>query len=149
MTLRPNQDLGAMLESAVVVAWDDLVPNGKPGAAHVEYRLVDGLLASLQVWISQTRGRWMLVCEYSGRLATTGNTDLLFCNGYRSDVLTQVLQFVVEHQTAFAHAPELGRDSLVQVTVPNEEDATHALRLINAALAPEALCKPMAPVAAH
>ncbi|HUK23723.1 MAG TPA: hypothetical protein VLV49_04020 [Terriglobales bacterium] len=149
MTLRPNQGLDAMLESAVVVAWIDLLPKGKSGSAHVEYRLSAGLLANLRVWISKTRGHWMLVCEYPGPRACAGDSTLLFSNGYRSDVLTQILQFVVKHQTAFAHAPELGRDSLVQVQAPNEQEEEHALQLINAALAPEALCKPMALVAAH
>ena len=132
MTLPPNQNLEQMLESAIIVSWDDLMPAGTSGTIHVQYRFAgDHTLANLQVWASEIRGHWMLVCEYSGVPSTRKELHLAFSNSYRSDLLTQLLEFVVEHQHEFARTPDLNRDSLVQVQVPTEDEKARALKLVN------------------
>jgi hypothetical protein len=138
MTLRENQNLDQMLEAVIVATWDDLIPAGKPGLVHVKYRFAaDHSLANLQVWTSEIRGHWLLVCEYSGVPTASKQIHLAFSNNYRSDRLTQLLGFVVEHQSEFGRAPELNRDSLVQVQVPTEDEKVRALKLVNEAQAPD------------
>ena len=143
MTMRPNQNLDQMLEAMVVAAWDDMLPNGKIGTVHVQYRFGnDHSLANLQVWVSEIRGHWLLVCEYSGVHSTRKELHLAFSNSYRSDLLTQVLGFVVENQSKFARAPELNRDSLVQVQTPTEDETAQALKLVDEAQASAELHEP-------
>ena len=143
MTLRPNQNLDQMLEAVLIAAWNDLMQAGTPGLVHIEYRFAeDHSVASLQVWASETRGRWLLVCEYSETNSAAGNPNLAFSNGYRSDLLTQYLDFVIEHQSEFARASELHRDSLVQVQVPTENDKARAFKLVHEAQTPNELQEP-------
>jgi hypothetical protein len=143
MTLQLNQNLDQMLEAMVVVAWDDMLPAGQIGTVHVQYRFGgDHSLANLQVWVSEIRGHWLLVCEYSGVPSTRKELHLAFSNSYRSDLLTQILGFVVENQSKFARAPELNRDSLVQVQTPTEDEKARALKLVNEAQAADEWTKP-------
>lgn len=131
MTLPPNQNLDQMLEAVVVAAWDDLIHAGTSGLVHIKYRLSDNhSLANLQVWISETRGRWLLVCEYSGVASAPASLRLAFSNEHRSDTLTHFLNFVIEHQSEFARPPELNRDSLVQVQQPSEDEKLRALKFV-------------------
>lgn len=129
--LRSYQGLDQMLEAVAVAAWDDLIHAGTPGLIHIKYRLADNqCFADLQVWTSETRGRWLLVCEYSG-VVPEGSASLVFSNGYHSDLLSQFLNFVIAHQNEFAPAPVLNRESLVQVQLPNENEKLQALKLVN------------------
>jgi hypothetical protein len=137
----PDQDLSQALESAVVVAWDDLVQAGKPGLVHIRYRFAaDRSLANLEVWVSEISGHWMLVCEYPGASAA-GIRNLTFSDGCRSSLLAQGLGFIIGHQDAFARAPLLDRDSLIQVQVPTEDEKARARRLMNELLPPVVLAK--------
>ena len=137
MTLRPNQNLDEMLEAVVVVSWDDMVQAGKIATVHVQYRFADDhSLANLQIWVSEIRGHWLLVCEYSNARSARKEIHLTFSNAYRSDLLTQLLGFVVEHESEFAHARELNRDSLVQVQMPTADEKIGALKLVNEVQAP-------------
>lgn len=134
MTSPPNQSLDQMLEAVVIAAWDDLILAGTPGLVHIKYRLSDDhSLANLQVWVSETRGRWLLVCEYSGSGSAGASPRLAFSNEYSSELLTQFLTFVIEHQSAFDRTPELNRDSLVQIQLPNEHAKLRALKVVNEA----------------
>jgi hypothetical protein len=138
MTLRENQSLDQMLQAVIVATWDDLIPGGKRGLVHVKYRFADDhSLANLQIWTSETSEHWLLVCAYSAVPSARKEIHLAFSNTYRSDLLTQLLGFVVEHQSAFARAPELNRDSLVQVQVPTEDEKVRALKLVNETQAPD------------
>jgi hypothetical protein len=130
----PYHTLDQMLEAVVVAAWDDLVHAGTTGLVQVKYRLADDhSFADLQVWTSETRGRWLLACEYLGVLSTSGSADLVFSNGYRSELLTHFLSFVIEHQHVFAPPPQVNRDSLLQVQPPNEGEKLEALKIVNEA----------------
>jgi hypothetical protein len=127
-----------MLESAVIVAWEDLIHAGTPGLVHIKYRYAaDHSLASLQVWASEVRGCWNLVCECPNLQAGIRNSEVTFSNGYRSDALTQLLKFVVEHKGEFYRIPDLNRDSLAQIQVPTNEEKIRACKLVGEALAPE------------
>jgi hypothetical protein len=138
MTLRPNQTLNEMLECAVVVTWDDLIQAGKPGLVHIKYRFAaDHSLANLQVWASEIRGHWNLVCQYSDSQSVIKGTGIAFSNEYHSDALTQLLKFVVEHQGEFYRIPDLNHDSMVQVQVPTNGDKMRACKVVSEALAPD------------
>ena len=120
-------------------------PWGSRGRFIVQYHFAgDHTLANLQVWASEGKGHWMLVCEYAGLPSESKDVPLAFNNGYRSDVLTQLLGFIITQQGTFARAPELDRDSLVQVHLPTENEKAQAFKSANEALAPNALHGPMA-----
>ena len=143
MMMQPNQNLDQMIESGIVVSWNDLMPVGTSGKVHVKYRFaVDHSLANLQVWTSEIRGHWLLVCEYATGPSTSKELHLTCSKNYRSDLLAQFLGFVAEHQNEFARAPELNRDSLVQVQVPTEAEKAQALKLISEARTRDELHEP-------
>lgn len=130
--LRSYQGLDQMLEAVAVAAWDDLIHAGTPGLVHIKYRLADNhSFANLQVWTSETRGRWLLVCEYSGLVSAGESAGLVFSNEYRSDLLSHFLTLVIEHQNEFAPTLELKRESLIQVQPPDEDEKLRALKFVN------------------
>jgi hypothetical protein len=89
----------------------------------------------LEVWVAEISGHWMLVCRYPGASAA-GNRNHTFSNGYRSDLLAQFLDFIIWHQDAFACAPLLDRDSLIQIQAPTGDEKARALKLIKEAQSP-------------
>jgi hypothetical protein len=57
--MNPNGNLERILESAVVIYWDDLMRDTHTGLIHIEYGFAaDGTLDNLKVWSSLTRGHW-------------------------------------------------------------------------------------------
>lgn len=82
------------------------------------------------------------MCEYSDIASAAASPRLAFSNGYRSDLLTHFLTFVIEHQSVFDHTPELNRDSLVQVQLPNEDGKLRALKFVNQAQTLKVLPEP-------
>jgi hypothetical protein len=55
-----NQSLERILESAIVVSWEDLMHGAQTGLIHIEYNFApDGTLEYLKVWSSITRGHWV------------------------------------------------------------------------------------------
>ena len=129
--LEPYHGLDRMLEEIAVVAWDDLVHAETQGLVHIKYRLADNhTFANLQVWASETRGHWLLVCEYSG-VASDGSAGLVFSNGYRSELLTHFLSFVIEHRKVLSATAEVNRDNLIQIQPPDEAKKLAALKFVN------------------
>lgn len=129
--LEQYHGLNRILEEVAVVAWDELIHSETQALIHIKYRLSDNhTFTNLQVWTSETRGRWLLVCEYSG-VASDGSASLVFSNGYRSELLIHFLSFVIEHRKVLAATAELNRDNLVQIQTPDEAEKLAALRFVN------------------
>jgi hypothetical protein len=127
--MRPEdkQNLERVLESAIVVSWADLMRGTPPGLIHIQYGFASGgTLDYLQIWSSISRGQWLLACEYWMSSSTFHGTGVHFENGYNSEGLAQILESVMQHQMAFSLPADLGRQGLLQISMPTQEESTAA-----------------------
>jgi len=126
-----KQSLEQMLESAIVVSWADLMRDAPTGLIHIEYGFAPGgTLDYLKVWSSLTRGHWLLACEYWMSASTFHGTGVRFDNGYASEGLAHILEFVMQHQISFVLPPNLGRQGLLQISPPTGEESAAAAALV-------------------
>ena len=122
-----NQTLDRILESAVVVSWADLMHGAQNGLIHIEYGFAaSGTLDYVQIWSSGTRGHWLLACAYWMSASKFHDTGVHFDNGYQSEGLAHILEVVMQHQNAFALPANLGRQGLLQISTPTQEERTAA-----------------------
>jgi hypothetical protein len=130
-----NQSLDRILESAIVVSWVDLMPGAHAGLIHIEYGFAaGGTLDYLKFWSSTTRGQWLLACEYWMSPSTFHSTGVHFDNGYHSEGLAHILESVMQHQTAFSLPADLGRQGLLQIPTPTQEESVAAAASVSEAL---------------
>jgi hypothetical protein len=122
-----NQSLERTLESAVIVSWADLMHDAQTGLIHIEYGFAPtGTLDYLKIWSSLTRGHWLLACEYWMSESTFHGAGVRFDNGYESEGLSNILERVMQHQTSFVLPANLGRQGLLQISTPTEEERVAA-----------------------
>lgn len=122
-----NQSLERTLESAVIVSWADLIHEAQTGLIHIEYGFAPtGTLDYLKIWSSLTRGHWLLACEYWMSESTFHAAGVRFDNGYESEGLSNILERVMQHQTSFVLPENLGRQGLLQIATPTEEERLSA-----------------------
>lgn len=122
-----KQNLERILESAIVVSWADLMRGGPSGLIHIEYGFAPtGTLDYVQVWSSISRGQWLLACEYWMSPSIFHGTGVRFDNGYHSEGLAHILEAVMQHQMAFSLPVDLGRQGLLQISTPTQEESTAA-----------------------
>lgn len=130
-----NQSLERILESAIVVSWADLMRGVQTGLIHVEYGFATGgTLDYLKIWLSITRGHWLLACEYRMSPSAFHGTGVRFENGYRSEGLVHILETVMQHQTAFSLPADLGRQGLLQIPTPTQAETASSTATVNEAL---------------
>jgi hypothetical protein len=130
-----NPDLERTLESAIVVSWADLVHGDQIGLIHIEYGFApSGTLDYLKVWSSLTRGHWLLACEYWMSASTFHGTGIRFDNGYQSEGLAHILEFVMQHQSEFNLPVNRGRQGLLQISTPTQEECVAAGVFVHEAL---------------
>jgi hypothetical protein len=128
-------NLDRVLEAAVTSSWSDLMPNAEAGLIHVEYNFgMASDIAFLQVWSSEVRGFWHLVCTCCISPSGPQRHDIQFENGYSTERLAATLNSVMRHQDPFQPPPDLGRKGLLQIAAPSEADRTTAKVLIKQAL---------------
>jgi hypothetical protein len=147
MKTNQNQNLDQVLEAAVVANWENLIRGAPTGLIHIEYGFTPTrTLDFLQVWSSPTRGRWLLVCSCWMSASAFHGTGVYFENGYESDGLAHILESVMQQQNGFALPPNLGRQGLLQIPKPSEEESVIAAASVKdvfcrlgAVLAPSAL----------
>jgi hypothetical protein len=126
-----NQSLEHTLESAVIVSWADLMHDAETGLIHIEYGFAPtGTLDYLKVWSSLTRGHWLLACEYWMSESTFHGAGVRFDNGYESEGLSNILERVMQHQSSFALPNDMGRQGLLQISTPTEEESEAAAEWI-------------------
>ena len=129
-----KQNLEGVLESAIVVSWADLMRGTPSGLIHIQYGFAsDGTLDYLQIWSSISRGQWLLACEYWMSPSTFHGTGIRFENGYNSEGLTQILEFAMQNQMAFSLPADLGRQGLLQISTPTQEESTAAATAVSEA----------------
>jgi len=128
------QSLDQILESAIVMHWAELMHDVQTGLIHIEYGFAaGGTLDYLKVWSSVSRGHWLLACEYWMSASAFHGTGIRFDNGYESEGLAHVLEFVMEHQNSFVLPQNLGRQGLLQIAPPTEEESAAAAASVNEA----------------
>jgi hypothetical protein len=102
------------------------------GLIHIEYAFAPtGTLEYVKVWSSIARGHWLLACEYWTSANTFHGTGVRFENGYESEGLAHILEFVMQRQNSFALPLNLGRQGLLQTSTPTVEESAAAAALIN------------------
>lgn len=122
-----KQSLERILESAIVVSWPDLIGEAQTGLIHIEYGFAPtGTLDYLKVWSSLTRGHWLLACEYWMSASTFHGAGVRFDNGYESEGLGHILEFVMRQQSEFALPTNRGRQGLLQISTPTQEERAKA-----------------------
>jgi hypothetical protein len=130
-----NQSLERILEPAIVVSWADLMRGAQTGLIHMEYGFAaGGTLDYLKFWSSITRGHWLLACQYWMSASKFHRTGVHFDNGYQSEGLAHILESVMQHQTAFSLPADLGRQGLLQIPTPTQEESVGAAASVNEAL---------------
>lgn len=134
MKPKENQSLERILESAIVVSWTDLMRGAQTGLIHIEFGFAPSdTLDYLQVWSSKTRGHWLLACEYWMSPSKFHGTGVHFENGYQSEGLAHILELVMQHQNAFVLPPDRGRQGLLQIPTPTQEEMTAAAASVSEA----------------
>ncbi len=127
--MKPEQkpNLERILESAIVASWPDLMRNAQTGLIHIEYGFAPThTLDYVKVWSSLAPGHWLLACEYWMSESTFHGAGIRFDNGYESEGLAQILDSVMQRQSEFDLPPNRGRQGLLQISTPNQEETATA-----------------------
>ena len=135
MSANESQSLERVLESAVVVSWPDLMRGAQAGLVQIEYDFAaGGTLDDLKFWSSITRGHWLLAVEYWASPSKSHSTGVHFENGYESEALKHILNSVMQHQSKFSLPVNLGRQGLLQIAAPTQQESVLASALVNETL---------------
>lgn len=119
-TLQAKLQLDRMLESAVILSWQDLPHALEPGLVHIEYA-PGRALDYLKIWQLVAKGAWSLICEYWMVPKPAGAPErLTFSNGYHSERLAQMLEEIMQHQENFTASKGPGA-GMIQISQPSEE----------------------------
>ena len=135
MKANESQSLERILESAVVVSWADLMRGTQAGLIQIEYRFaVAGTLDYLMFWSSISRGHWLLVLDYWTSPSQFHSAGVHFDNGYQSESLKHILDSVMQHQTDFSLPVDFGRQGLLQIATPTQQETIVASALLDESL---------------
>ena len=111
--------LNRLLSSAVVLSWDELMPNSTSGLIHIEYQTGDdGSLQFVKFWSSTVWGEWKLVCELWMWTLWSHVTGVRFGSNYHSVNFTRTLELVADYERPLSLLPSLR--SLIQVFPPSD-----------------------------
>lgn len=130
-----NPNLERVLESAIVMSWADLTRDAQTALIQIEYAFTSAdTLDYLKVWSSLTRGHWLLACEYWMSESTFHGAGVRFDNGYASESLAHILEFVMQHQSEFDLPQNRGRQGLLQISTPTQDETAAASDLVQRVL---------------
>ncbi len=140
-----NVELSQILESAVVLNWNDLVQAASGGLLQIEYHVGgERSVDSLKMWCNTTRGYWSLICDYSVNPGWANGPR--FSNGFHSRNLARLLESIMLNQNLFLHSSEANSNVVIQVSPPKEEEIAAAkLQMAEAFPAPVAVLRKVAP----
>ena len=112
---------------ALILAWEDLMKVSKPCSARVEYLCEPGTaLDYVSVWSVRASGQQDLVCDYWTWPSSAHPSGVRFRNGYCSARLAQSLDLIMKNQDQFTHGGDAGRNGLVLIYSPTEDDRAEA-----------------------
>lgn len=135
MNTKESQSLERMLQYAVLVSWADLMRGAQTGLIHIEYGFAaSGTLDYLKFLSSISRGHWLLALEYWTSPSKSHSIGVHFDNGYESETLKHILDSVMQHQTEFSLPVDFGRQGLLQVATPTQQESVVASALVNETL---------------
>lgn len=118
MTTQQPEALDQSLENAIILSWSDLSPSQECSSMQVDYDFSpDGLIDSLKLWLSTSRGHWHLVCQYGIQT----HNSVQFEKAYQSAGLGRNLEFIMHHQNEFLPVQNYGRAGLLQIQKPTPE----------------------------
>lgn len=121
-----------VLADALVLSWNDLMPEPSSGLIHIEYHVeLLGPIEFLKVWASTVRGEWGLICDYWMRAGGSHESGLRFVSGYKSTELEQALQSILQHQEMFLIGTAPGDDCMIQVFPPTGPERVAASKRMN------------------
>lgn len=107
-----------LLESAVILSWDELLKSSPRGLVHVEYGTApEPSLQYVKIWLSTRRGSWNLICEYwiSSGFKNVPSVGLTFSNGFHSAMLAEILDATMCTRPGFMGS--LSGDSSVSLII--------------------------------
>jgi len=132
-----NLELQNVLESAVILSWNELLSGFDSAMVHVEYATApEPCLQYLKMWRSMKQGKWDLVCEYwiSAGSAGTPPVGLTFGRGYHSPLLSEILGCLLRQQRGtpdvFSGETKL---NVIVVALPTSQERLSATRCISKA----------------
>jgi len=115
--------LDKAFESAVILAWEDLMKVNQSPSVRVEYQCEPGTsLDYLTVWAARPRGSNDLVCDYWTWASPAHASGVRFTNGYHSDMLALTLEFIMKNQDQFTRPADACRDGLALIYPPTEDE---------------------------
>ena len=121
-----DKTIEQILESTAIVSWSDLM-HGRSGMFFIEYGLApSGSMDYVQLWSSTKRGYWLLACTYRMSASESHEAGVHFDNGYKSDSLAHNLEVLMQHQNAFAPPHTFGRQGVLRVEAPTENESKAA-----------------------
>lgn len=110
-TVEPIQ-FNEVLADAVVLSWNDVIPDSKSGLIHIEYQSGSpGSVEFVKVWASAIRGDWSLICGYWMNSGMTNKSGLRFGIGQKAAELGRSLESIMQHQKAFLSGAALGSEA--------------------------------------
>lgn len=107
-----------LLESAVMLSWNELLKSSPGGRVHIEYGTApEPSLQYVKIWLSTRRGSWNLICEYwiSSGFKSAPPAGLTFSNGFHSAALAEILDATMHARQGFMGS--LSGDSSVSLII--------------------------------
>ena len=114
----PKVEISDLLESAVMLSWNELLKSSPRGLVHVEYGTApEPSLQYVKIWLSTPRGAWNLICEYwiSSGFKSAPPAGLTFSNGFHSAALAEILDATMHARQGFMGS--LSGDSSVSLII--------------------------------
>jgi len=132
-----NLQIEQVLESAVILSWNELLSGFDSATVHVEYATApEPCLQYLKIWGSTEKGKWKLICEYwiSAGSAGAPHIGLTFGRGYDSPRLTKILESILRHQSGIPDALSgETKLNLIVVGLPTAQETLSATRCMSGA----------------
>jgi hypothetical protein len=132
-----NLQIEHILESAVILSWNELLGGSDSAILHLEYATApEPSLQYLKIWRSTKRAKWDLICQYWISAGAPGapQIGLTFGRGYNSPRLTEILESILRHQgdipDALCGETKL---NLIIVGLPTPQERLSATRCISEA----------------
>src|SRR5271165_5041702 len=117
--------LDQILESAVVLNWNDLAQGQSAGVIQIEYHVGgEHSVECLKIWGSTPRGYSSLICNYSVNPGWSGGPR--FSNGFHSRDLGRLLESIMMNQNLFELATEPNRNVVIRIGAPTPEQVESA-----------------------
>ena len=116
-----------ILESAVILSWNDLPHASSDNLIKIEYPS-GAVLPYLKIWQLTGKGIWSLVCEYWMARGPNGlhPEGATFSNGYHSAGLAEMLKTIMQHQGNFFPSAWKTGTGMIQVALPTEQESLTA-----------------------